>query len=262
MSDVPLYDVFAADYDRFVDWPARLAFEMPFFRDVLGRHGARRVLDVAGGTGQHAIALAAEGYEVTMADPSAGMVAAARENAARASANLRVVQANLRVVQAGFGELAATIGERFDAVLCLGNSLPHATTPAALDGALADMAAVLAPGGLLVIQNRNFDRVLERRERFMPPQEGRAGDEEWLFFRFYDYEEPLLRFNMVRLHRTGETPWTARVDATVLRPWRREEVVASLERAGLGRIRALGSYRGEPFDAAESGDLILLAEMP
>lgn len=255
MSDVPLYDAFAADYDRFVDWPARLAFEMPFFRDLLGQRGARSVLDVAGGTGQHAIALTAEGYDVTTADISAGMVAAARENAVRAGVRLRVVQA-------GFGELAAKVGGRYDAVLCLGNSLPHALTPEALDEALADMAALVAPGGVVVVQNRNFDRVLARRERFMPAQEGRAGEAEWLFFRFYDYDEPLLRFNVVRLRRTGEEPWAARVDATLLRPWRHDDIAASMGRAGLIRLRLLGSYGGEPFDAAESGDLVVVAEAP
>ena len=253
MSGVPLYDAFAEDYDRFVDWPARLAFEMPFFRDLLGRRGVRRVLDVAGGTGRHAIALAAEGYDVTMADLSEGMVAEARDNAAQAGVGLRVVQA-------GFGELTAKVGGSYDAILCLGNSLPHALTSAALDDALADMAAVLAPGGLVVVQNRNLDRVLARRERFMPPQEGRAGDAEWLFFRFYDYGDPLLRFNVVRLHRSGDAPWSARVDATLLHPWRHDEIAASLGRAGLTRTRVLGSYRGETFDAAASGDLILVAE--
>ena len=254
MSRVPLYDAFAEDYDRFVDWPARLAFEMPFLRELLNGHGARRVLDVAAGTGRHAIALAdEEGYDVTATDLSEGMVARARENANRAGVRLRVERA-------GFGELADRVSGGYDAVLCLGNSLPHALTPMALDEALADMAAVLAPGGVVVIQTCNFDRVLARRERFMPPQEERVGDAEWLFFRFYDDEEPLLRFNVVRLHRSGDAPWTMRMDATLLRPWRNDEMVAALGRAGLTRVRALGSFRGEPFDAAESGDLVVVAE--
>ena len=259
MSAVPLYDAFAADYDRFVNWPERLAFELPFFRTLLARRGARRVLDVAGGTGQHAIALAAEGFEVTLADLSAEMVAHARANAAEAGVSLRAVQA-------GFGGLAGAVGTspeaRLDAVLCLGNSLPHALTPCALGRAGGDMAAVLASSGVIVIQNRNFDRVLARGERFMPPQEHRAGDEEWLFIRFYDAEEDLLRFNVVRLHRARGEAWAARVDETLLHPWRRDDLVASLERAGLKRIETLGSYRGEPFDPQESGDLILVAEAP
>jgi len=255
VSPVPLYDAFSDDYDRFVDWPARLAFELPFLRGVLESHHARRVLDTAGGTGQHAIALAAEGYEVTMADLSEGMVARARSNAIQSGVSLRVVQA-------GFGELVHKVGGRYHAVLCLGNSLPHALTRPALDEALADMAAVLMPGGVIVIQSRNFDRVLARRERFMPAQGQRVGDAEWLFFRFYDDQSPLLRFNVVRLQRAGDAPWSARVDSTLLHPWRHDELVAALEHAGVADIRTLGSVGGEEFDVDASGDLILLAEMP
>lgn len=87
-------------------------------------------------------------------------------------------------------------------MLCLGNSLPHLLTPAAVADALADFAAVLSPGGLLVMQNRNFDQVWAARERFIGPQAHRDGEEEWLFVRFYDFHEETLTFNMVRLHRS------------------------------------------------------------
>ena len=29
-KDVPFYDPFSADYDRFVNWEGRLAYELPF----------------------------------------------------------------------------------------------------------------------------------------------------------------------------------------------------------------------------------------
>ncbi|MGQ9804240.1 MAG: hypothetical protein ACUVSH_10470 [Anaerolineae bacterium] len=51
-----MYDDFSADYDRFVDWPGRLAAEVPFIVQRLQRVGARRVLDAACGTGMHAVA--------------------------------------------------------------------------------------------------------------------------------------------------------------------------------------------------------------
>ena len=78
---VPLYDSFD-DYDRFVNWERRLAYELPFIEAQLQAANARRVLDVACGTGQHALALARRGYEVVGADLSAAMIERARENAA------------------------------------------------------------------------------------------------------------------------------------------------------------------------------------
>jgi SAM-dependent methyltransferase len=57
VSQVPLYDALAADYDRFVEWEGRLSHELPFLTALFEAHRVRRVLDAACGTGQHAIAL-------------------------------------------------------------------------------------------------------------------------------------------------------------------------------------------------------------
>jgi len=253
MSVVPLYDDLSEDYDHFVNWPARLAFELPFFRRLFEQHHIHSVLDVACGTGQHAIALAREGYEVAAADLSQAMVERAQANAAQAGVNIHVYAL-------GFGALAGSLPGRYDALLCLGNSLPHVTTEEALSQALGDLARVLKPGGLLVIQNRNLDRVLARQERFMSPEVHRAGEDEWVFYRFYDFLGDLLRFNMVRLHRRGEGEWIARTGYTQLRAWRYELLQREITTAGMEAIHAYGSYRGEPFDLAESGDLVLTAK--
>ena len=252
MSRVPLYDEFSEDYDRFVDWPARLSFEMPFLKRVFEEEGVHRILDVACGTGQHASAFANVGYDVAAADLSEAMVDRARANAAEAGVDLAVERL-------GFGELHSSLSGSFDAITCLGNSLPHLVTEDALIGALQDMAALLRPGGVLIAQNRNFDKVLAGEERFMSPEEQRADDGEWIFFRFYDFDGPHLRFNVVRLYCPDGGQWQARLGHTRLRAWRRSEMEAHLATAGFGITEAYGSYRGEPFDPRESSDLLVVA---
>ena len=44
VSQVRLYDALGEDYDRFVDWEARLAHELPFFERLFQAAGVRRVL--------------------------------------------------------------------------------------------------------------------------------------------------------------------------------------------------------------------------
>jgi len=267
-----MYDDFSADYDRFVDWPGRLAVEMPF---IVGRIGnSSYVLDAACGTGMHAISLAQRGYTVAGADLSAWMIERARANAEAAG-----VEARFEV--AGFGELAGALTpaltpeQRFDAVLCLGNSLPHLLTPIDLEAALADFAACLRPGGLLLIQNRNFDAVLARRERWMGPQAHRDGEAEWLFLRFYDFEpDGTLTFNLLTLRRAlppppdfrsapspckgeGEEAWSQKVTSTRLWPLRQEELMAALETVGFGGITCFGDMQGGPFDPQASGNFIV-----
>jgi glycine/sarcosine N-methyltransferase len=254
MNTVPLYDDFSVDYDRFVSWEARLAFEMPFFKHLFAAHGIHHVLDVACGTGQHAIAFAHAGYEVTAADLSEGMVAHAQQNAIQAGARFRVHRL-------GFGELAEGLPLlRFDALTCLGNSLPHLLTEETLTRALQDFASVLKPEGVLIIQNRNLDRVLARQERFLSPEVHHERDQEWIFYRFYDFQGDLLRFNVLRLHRQQEGEWSVHLGSTHLRAWRSEDLRHRLAVAGFDLLQAYGSYREEAFDPVESGDLLLVAQ--
>ena len=248
-----MYDEFSTDYDRFVNWPARLAVEVPFLQTQLQAAGAHRVLDAACGTGQHALALAQRGYSVTGADLSPRMIE-------KAVANARAQGVQVEFVAAAFGDLQAQVGGGFDAVLCLGNSLPHLLTPADLAAALADFSACLRPGGLLLIQNRNFDRVLAHRERWMEPQAHREGEREWLFLRFYDFEDDgTIAFNIITLHRQAGPGWTQHLATTHLWPQRHQELLAALAAAGFGRVTAYGDMQGAPFQAESSGNLVLAA---
>jgi glycine/sarcosine N-methyltransferase len=247
---VPLYDALAVDYDRFVNWEGRLGHELPFFDALFRGKKVGHVLDAACGTGQHAIALAERGYKVTGTDLSAAMIERARENATRAGVHVNFVVA-------GLGQLAS-LDETFDAALCLGNSLPHLLTPEALVAALVDFGQVLKPGGLLVLQNRNFDRVWAERERFMDPQSHQEEGREWLFVRFYDFSEATITFNMIRLQRTKEG-WSQQVESTELRPIFRDDLAASLSATGFETITFYGSYDRAAFDRDHSSDLIAVA---
>jgi glycine/sarcosine N-methyltransferase len=251
VNRVPLYDALAADYDRFVNWEGRLSHELPFFLSLFEGEGVARVLDTACGTGHHAIALARRGYQVVGADLSAPMVERARENASAAGVDVTFSVA-------GLGELSS-LGQTFDAAICLGNSLPHLLSAQAVEGALDDLASVIRPGGLLVIQNRNFDRVWVERERFMAPQSTRDAEGEWLFLRFYDFHQKTVTFNMIRLRRT-EDGWAQDVESTELRPIFRNDLADTLSAAGFGEIALHGSYDGSAFDPAQSGDLIAVAK--
>jgi glycine/sarcosine N-methyltransferase len=247
-----MYDDFSSDYDRFMDWSARLAAELPFIERELRAVGARRVLDAACGTGMHAIALAQRGCAVVGTDLSAGMVEQAQANAATAG-----VDARFEV--AGFGELGARVGTGFDAVLCLGNSLPHLLTPDELAAGLADFGACLRPGGLLLIQNRNFDAILAHRQRWMALQSRwEDGDKEWVFLRFYDFEpDGRLTFNLVTLRREGVEAWHQQVASTRLWPLRRDELTAALEIAGFGEVGWWGDMEGAVLDVDRSPNLVV-----
>ncbi len=248
---VPLYDDLSGDYDRFVDWEGRLSNELPFILSLFEANGVERVLDSACGTGHHAIALAQQDYKVVGADLSLGMVDQARGNAKEAG-----VDVPFHV--AGLEELADAVPGPFDATLCLGNSLPHIVDEASLRKTLEGVAASLRPGGILLVQNRNYDLVWARKERFMPLSTHQEGDQEWLFFRFMDFSAETFTFNMATLHK-ATSGWEYRIGSTELRPLLHAPLEALLQDAGFPRIEAYGDYQGSPFAPAESSDLIIVA---
>lgn len=254
-----MYATLADDYDRFVNWKSRLAYEMPFVERQISillqkKSPPLHILDAACGTGMHAIALSQLGHKVSGADLIPEMVNKSRQNALAAG-----VEIDFRT--AGFGQLAGVFGQdKFDLLLCLGNSLPHLIDLSALSATLQDFAACLRPNGRVLIQNRNFDAVMKKQERWMDPQVHTEGDSEWIFQRFYDFEpEGLIRFNIVTLKHSGNSPWISAVTSTMLRPQLQAELVEELSRAGFDEIQSFGSMEGEGFSELTSGNLILIA---
>jgi SAM-dependent methyltransferase len=252
--ETAMYNTLSSDYDRFVNWQNRLSSELPFIIEKLRTSHARDILDAATGTGMHAIALAQLGYQVSGADISTGMIQQARKNATSAGVPVR-----LETV--GFGALEHTFdNQTFDALLCLGNSLPHLLSLPELAAALKDFAACLRPGGLLLVQNRNFDVVMAQHDRWMEPQSHREEDAEWIYQRFYDFDpDGLLTFNMVTLKRIGQANWSQQVLTSRLRPLLKDELISSLTDAGFVNLTSFGNMAGAAIDPGTSPNLVVLA---
>ena len=145
---------FADRWDRLIDWDARAQAEGDFFIRILREHGARSVLDVATGTGFHSVRLLREGFDVISADGNPNMLARAFRNARNRDLLLRTAQADWRF-------LNRDIHGTFDAVICLGNSFTHLFKERDRRKSLAEYYAVLKHNGLLIMDHRNYDRLLE-----------------------------------------------------------------------------------------------------
>lgn len=146
---------FVSHWDDLVGWKGREDGESGFFHRVLRAHGVETVVDVASGTGFHAVTLARDGFTVTATDGSENMLAKTLENADDHGVDF----AHHRVVD--WLELGRELGpNRYDALICLGNAFTHLFDHELRRQALASMYAVLKPGGVLIIDHRNYDRML------------------------------------------------------------------------------------------------------
>jgi len=145
----------AEKWDEIVDWDLRAASEGDFFIDLLRRHGARRVLDVATGTGFHSCRLLEAGFDVTSVDGSPAMLDRAGRNATARGLVLKPARADWR-------RLSQQVEGAFDAIICLGNSFTHLFTDQDRRQSLAEYHRMLKPGGILVLDQRNYDLILDR----------------------------------------------------------------------------------------------------
>jgi SAM-dependent methyltransferase len=121
-----------------------------------------RVLDCAAGTGTLAVGLALRGFDVVATDASEAMIGRTRSLAAEHGVELPAHVCT-------WEELRSE--EPFDAVFCVGNSLPHAEGQAGRRRALAAMAKVLRPGGLFVVTSRNWELERGRGSRVDVPDQ-------------------------------------------------------------------------------------------
>jgi 2-polyprenyl-3-methyl-5-hydroxy-6-metoxy-1,4-benzoquinol methylase len=253
MNSNEFYDLLARFFDVMTDWQSRLAHEMPFLQRTLDENRARSILDTACGTGWHAIALAQKGYRTAGCDASPVMIEQARANASKSQVAVRFEVADF----AGMNVFT----ERFDAVLCLGNSLPHLLSQAALVEALEHMRARLHPGGVLILHNLNYDLRVKKQPRFFAA----SGDADALVWRFADYGPEYITFHTALFERKAEgenrekTSWSAQVNSTLQRPLLEKDLDEALARAGFKEIRHFGGLDGSGFDREKSGDLVIVA---
>ncbi len=141
-------------WDQLIDWDSRSESEGQFFIEQLRNRGVKNVLDVATGTGFHSVKLLEAGFNVVSADGSPQMLTKAFENAKRRGHILRTVQADWRW-------LNRDIHGEFDAVICLGNSFTHLFCERDRRKALAEYYAALKHDGILILDQRNYDSILD-----------------------------------------------------------------------------------------------------
>src|ERR1700735_709771 len=155
------YEMLPADYDWMFgddELANGRAINHPATARLLQRiSSTSAVLDAACGTGIDAAALARRGFTVRAADASEAMVEGA-------DARFRRERLAVPVLRSRWADLPAATGERFDVVLCAGNSLVHAAGRDAMVEALTGLRQMARPGGYVVVDSRNWEKLHAERQ--------------------------------------------------------------------------------------------------
>src|SRR3990172_4850474 len=145
-SAVAVYERFARYYDAIyrdiVDYPGSCDFLEALFRKFAERKPAS-VLDLACGTGSHALILAQRGYAVTGLDRFREMLRAARAKA-------RTIRHPLTFLQRDMARF--DVHRRFGAAICMFGGLGYLPTARAFASHLASVRRSLPPRGIYVFE--------------------------------------------------------------------------------------------------------------
>ncbi len=241
------YDALASDYDAMTSFERRFVLEKPFFRVLVEKYKIQTALDAGCGTGFHSLLLAQLGVRMTAVDISVEMLERVHRHA-------KEMELSISTLHSSFQTVSLHTTDVYDAVVSMGNSLPHLLSLDDLRSAIENFAAVLKPGGVLFLQNLNYERILSKQERIQSVKE--AGNTT--FIRFYDYEPPFLLFNILTIHRHREEA-EKQLRTIRLRPIVSAELLPLLTEFGFVEIKTYGGITMEEFRPLESKDLVILA---
>ncbi|KAG0722982.1 Glycine N-methyltransferase [Chionoecetes opilio] len=136
-----------------------------FIVQLLRKQNCHNILDVACGTGVDSIMLLENGFQMTSVDLSDKMLKYALKT--RWHRRKEAAFDNWVIEEANWLTLPEDIEgqETFDAVVCIGNSFSHLPDISGDQSehrlALRNFAEMVKPGGILVIDHRNYDYIVD-----------------------------------------------------------------------------------------------------
>jgi len=232
---------FVDKWDDLIDWEGRTEGEGEFFIEEMKKRNAQKILDVATGTGYHSVRLLRAGFEVHSADGSDNMLEKAFYNARKQGLVLRTISADWR-------SLTKEVHELYDAVICLGNSFTHLFDEKDRRKTLAEFYAALQPNGVLILDQRNYDAILD---------EGYINKHEYYYVGNNVKAEPeSIDDNLVRFRYTFSD---GAVHHLNMFPLRKEYTRSLLADVGFQNIKTFGDFQ-ETYKSHDPDFFIHVAE--
>ncbi|MHA2314828.1 MAG: class I SAM-dependent methyltransferase [Candidatus Hermodarchaeia archaeon] len=248
---MPVFEDLAFIYDQAIDWEQRLAREIPFLTKFVQDKPNARILDLACGSGRHAVALASQGYEVTGLDLSPQMVKAAKHRAKEKGVSVQFSIADMR-------HLRELLENPFDLVICLGNSLALLPALSDVQQTITNVHQLLTQGGSFVSQILNFEEIRLTGFRFFPLKSGRTKNgEEVVFARFFEPQKTDESRHLVFLGITRtESGWQPKLSSQQVLQLDNQILKSALNKAGFKHLVFYQDYNEQSFNPLQSRNLI------
>ena len=248
----PFYGEYAWAFDLLIDRP--VGQECAAISAWLSERGVlpgMTILDAGCGTGRYAGELARRGYAVEGVDRSSELIEAAKR-----SVHGRGDSVSFRVA-----DILALPAARYDGILCRGVLNDFVNDDARLS-AFAAFAGALRPGGVLILDVREWEATRDRKRREPVFRKSVLTDRGTLTFTSTTELDPdgrklLLSETHTLVNDAGEHSSDYRF---VMRCWTRSELASAFERGGFGSVAYFGAY-DSAIHAGATDRLVAVAQL-
>ena len=211
--------------------PGQVAFTNRAFLQT----GDVNLLDIGCGTGSLSLALSATFKTVVGIDLDEAMLEKARITGEDTD-NLEFLRLDMLEIDPHF------YPEKFDGIICYGNTLVHLSSLEQISLFLKKCLRLLTPGGKMLIQIINYDRILDQRINALPTVE--TNDIQYIRNYHYNADMHLIDFETILTIKEKNQIIMNRVP---LFPVRKSEIEAALLDAGFSNLNFFGNLKGEPL---------------
>ena len=195
------------------------------YKNVLGSKSITTIHDCSIGTGQLTFALCDLGYKVSGSDLSGEMLENARRNAEDRDLEIDLLKCDFR-------EIAKSTNKTFDCVMSTGNSLAHVSNED-VKRTLESMTQLVADGGYIYLDTRNWDKILDTKQRFFCYNPFFRGEERINLTQVWDYiSEEQIVFNLLYTFEKKNRIYKQEEVRTTYHPLRKAVIIDHLN--GLG----------------------------
>ncbi len=211
----------------YIDWDERRKNEGRWLINQLKKYHCRKIFDAALGDGCDSIYLIKQGFDVTSNEVDEFFLKKELENAEREGVQLKVLSLDWRKLTKKIPK------ESFDAVLCLGNSLTCLFGRKNQIAALREFHAIIKNRGILIIDERNYQFILDNREKILKGIYRPHG--RHLYYGKYVYSRPvLIKQNIIKFEIFNER--TKKKAYFIVYPFKRGELRNLLSKVGFQKI--------------------------
>lgn len=216
----------------YIDWNKRREMEEGWLVNQLKGFNCKKIFDSCVGDGCDAIYLIKQGFDVVGNDIDKVFIQKALRNAKKENVQLKIHNLDWR-------ELTKEIPEQsFDAVLCMGNSLYCLFGRENQIKALKQFYTILKKGGILIIDERNYQYVLDNREEILKKKPHSTGCMYYgknIFGRMTEIKDDRVKYELYDKKNR-------KAAFAILQPLKRGELNRNLKEVGFQKIKQYSDY--------------------